>query len=178
MIYTHVLRQGGAGMKSLLEVAELLRASRLARNYEEELGARDDEAGVHQIVHGLHGAEPVEARAVLADEGRIDAVAGDQQMRDGSGDRLVGTLNLPSAVFGTRPLVVLIHGGPSGAATPRWPEYLALGEILASQDYYVLMPNPRGSYGQGEEFTQANVKDFGGWPLSAARRGLRVSAPA
>jgi len=31
-------------------------------------------------------------------------------MRDGSGDRLVGTLNLPSAVFGTRPLVVLIHG--------------------------------------------------------------------
>jgi uncharacterized protein len=31
-------------------------------------------------------------------------------MRDGSGDRLVGTLGLPPAVFGTRPLVVLIHG--------------------------------------------------------------------
>jgi predicted alpha/beta-fold hydrolase len=31
-------------------------------------------------------------------------------MRDGSGDRLVGTLSLPQAVFGTRPLVVLIHG--------------------------------------------------------------------
>jgi dipeptidyl aminopeptidase/acylaminoacyl peptidase len=25
----------------------------------------------------------------------------------------------------------------------------------------VLMPNPRGSYGQGEQFTQANRKDFG-----------------
>jgi len=24
-----------------------------------------------------------------------------------------------------------------------------------------LLPNPRGSYGQGEEFTRANVKDFG-----------------
>jgi uncharacterized protein len=31
-------------------------------------------------------------------------------MRDGSGDRLVGTLNLPSAVFATRPLAVLVHG--------------------------------------------------------------------
>src|SRR5215469_3759078 len=31
-------------------------------------------------------------------------------MRDGSGDSLVGTLNLPSALFGTRPLVVLVHG--------------------------------------------------------------------
>jgi uncharacterized protein len=31
-------------------------------------------------------------------------------MRDGSGDRLVGTLGLPPAIFGTRPLVVLIHG--------------------------------------------------------------------
>ena len=32
------------------------------------------------------------------------------RMRDGSGDRLVGTLSLTHAVFGTRPLVVLIHG--------------------------------------------------------------------
>jgi len=26
---------------------------------------------------------------------------------------------------------------------------------------FVFKPNPRGSYGQGEAFTQANVKDFG-----------------
>jgi dipeptidyl aminopeptidase/acylaminoacyl peptidase len=32
---------------------------------------------------------------------------------------------------------------------------------LASQGYFVLQPNPRGSYGQGEKFTKANVKDFG-----------------
>src|SRR4029453_6949154 len=32
---------------------------------------------------------------------------------------------------------------------------------LSSRGYYVLMPNPRGSYGQGESFTRANVKDFG-----------------
>ena len=39
-------------------------------------------------------------------------------------------------------------GGLSAAA------FSALG-------YFVLMPNPRGSFGQGEEFTQANRKDFG-----------------
>src|SRR5258708_8817973 len=27
--------------------------------------------------------------------------------------------------------------------------------------YFVLCPNPRGSFGQGESFTRANVKDFG-----------------
>jgi dipeptidyl aminopeptidase/acylaminoacyl peptidase len=32
---------------------------------------------------------------------------------------------------------------------------------LSSQGYFVFMPNPRGSYGQGEAFTRANVKDFG-----------------
>jgi dipeptidyl aminopeptidase/acylaminoacyl peptidase len=32
---------------------------------------------------------------------------------------------------------------------------------LASQGYFIFFPNPRGSYGQGEKFTGANVKDFG-----------------
>jgi dipeptidyl aminopeptidase/acylaminoacyl peptidase len=32
---------------------------------------------------------------------------------------------------------------------------------LAAAGYFVLMPNPRGSFGQGEAFTRANVKDFG-----------------
>ena len=33
--------------------------------------------------------------------------------------------------------------------------------FLSSSGYFVLFPNPRGSYGKGEEFTRANVKDFG-----------------
>lgn len=32
---------------------------------------------------------------------------------------------------------------------------------LAAEGYFVFFPNPRGSYGQGEAFTTANVKDFG-----------------
>jgi dipeptidyl aminopeptidase/acylaminoacyl peptidase len=32
---------------------------------------------------------------------------------------------------------------------------------LPAAGYFLLQPNPRGSYGQGETFTRANVKDFG-----------------
>jgi len=32
---------------------------------------------------------------------------------------------------------------------------------LAASGYFVLMPKPRGSFGQGEAFTRANVRDFG-----------------
>ncbi|HTW47793.1 MAG TPA: S9 family peptidase [Acidobacteriaceae bacterium] len=59
------------------------------------------------------------------------------------------------------PMVVYVHGGPSAANMPRWP-YAGYGPVpFSALDYFVLMPNPRGSYGQGEKFTQANRRDFG-----------------
>jgi dipeptidyl aminopeptidase/acylaminoacyl peptidase len=67
------------------------------------------------------------------------------------------------------PMVVLIHGGPSGVTTSEWPASFGMSRAiiaaLSARGYYVLLPNPRGSYGQGEEFTRANVKDFGGGDL-------------
>jgi dipeptidyl aminopeptidase/acylaminoacyl peptidase len=38
--------------------------------------------------------------------------------------------------------------------------------------YFVFMPNPRGSFGQGEKFTQANVKDFGYGDLRDTLAGM------
>ena len=74
------------------------------------------------------------------------------------------------------PMVVLIHGGPSSAATPDWPAGFGMSRAiiaaLSSRGYYVLMPNPRGSYGQGEGFTRANVKDFGGGDLRDILAGV------
>jgi dipeptidyl aminopeptidase/acylaminoacyl peptidase len=58
-------------------------------------------------------------------------------------------------------LIVMVHGGPSSAVTPRWPRAGFGAAPLAASGYFVLEPNPRGSYGQGEAFTQANRKDFG-----------------
>jgi dipeptidyl aminopeptidase/acylaminoacyl peptidase len=59
------------------------------------------------------------------------------------------------------PMVVSVHGGPASAKRPGWPSPTFDPAILSSEGYFVFYPNPRGSYGQGEEFTRANVKDFG-----------------
>jgi dipeptidyl aminopeptidase/acylaminoacyl peptidase len=59
------------------------------------------------------------------------------------------------------PLIVSVHGGPSSAVTPHWPGVGYNGVPFSALGYFVFMPNPRGSYGQGEKFTQANIKDFG-----------------
>jgi dipeptidyl aminopeptidase/acylaminoacyl peptidase len=59
------------------------------------------------------------------------------------------------------PMVVVPHGGPASMFIPGWPGRFFNTNELSSQGYFVLYPNPRGSYGQGEAFTQANVKDFG-----------------
>ncbi len=61
------------------------------------------------------------------------------------------------------PLIVEVHGGPAADVQSRWNGggggFSATGYSVSG--YFVLMPNPRGSYGQGEAFTQANRKDFG-----------------
>jgi len=59
------------------------------------------------------------------------------------------------------PLIVSVHGGPSSAMTPRWPTSTYSATPFSALGYFVFLPNPRGSFGQGERFTQANVKDFG-----------------
>ena len=59
------------------------------------------------------------------------------------------------------PMVVSIHGGPASDRRPAWPKPGFDLEELSAQGYFVFFPNPRGSYGQGEAFTRANVKDFG-----------------
>jgi len=60
------------------------------------------------------------------------------------------------------PLVVEVHGGPAAAVVARWGSGGGIsGTALSALGYFVLEPNPRGSFGQGEEFTKANRKDFG-----------------
>jgi dipeptidyl aminopeptidase/acylaminoacyl peptidase len=72
------------------------------------------------------------------------------------------------------PLLVSVHGGPSSAVTPRWPGVGYGGVPFSALGYFVFMPNPRGSYGQGEKFTQANIKDFGYGDLRDILAGLDV----
>ena len=60
------------------------------------------------------------------------------------------------------PLIVEVHGGPASAIVPYWGASGSLsGQAFSALGYFVLEPNPRGSFGQGEAFTEANRKDFG-----------------
>jgi dipeptidyl aminopeptidase/acylaminoacyl peptidase len=59
------------------------------------------------------------------------------------------------------PMIVEVHGGPGAAVTSAWPSTGDFAIALAGAGYFVLQPNPRGSFGQGEAFTRANVRDFG-----------------
>lgn len=67
-------------------------------------------------------------------------------------------------------LVTIVHGGPSSAALSSWPSERTA--FIASHDWITFLPNPRGSYGRGEAFTQANVKDFGHGDLRDVLSGI------
>jgi dipeptidyl aminopeptidase/acylaminoacyl peptidase len=71
-----------------------------------------------------------------------------------------GWLLLPAHGHGKMPLVTVVHGGPAAAAVPYFRGPGLVADIL-ERGWAVFMPNPRGSFGQGERFTQANVRDFG-----------------
>ena len=85
-----------------------------------------------------------------------------------------GWLMYPSGFDAGRkyPLVVAVHGGPASSVKPIWPRPGFNPVLLSQQGYFVLLANPRGSYGQGEKFTLANVKDFGGGDLRDILAGV------
>jgi dipeptidyl aminopeptidase/acylaminoacyl peptidase len=71
----------------------------------------------------------------------------------------------------TYPMIVVVHGGPAAVVTSHflWDDMTA-GWLR--NGYFVFQPNPRGSYGQGESFTRANVRDFGGGDLRDDMAGI------
>jgi dipeptidyl aminopeptidase/acylaminoacyl peptidase len=92
------------------------------------------------------------------------------------GYKVQGWLILPANYDPAKkyPLLVMVHGGPSSAVSPRWPGAGYGGAPFSALGYFVFMPNPRGSFGQGEKFTQANIKDFGYGDLRDILAGMDV----
>ncbi|HEV2618043.1 MAG TPA: S9 family peptidase [Candidatus Acidoferrales bacterium] len=82
----------------------------------------------------------------------------------GAGQKIQGWVVYPLDYDSSKkyPLVVEVHGGPASANMPSWPSRRSYAAALPAAGYFLLLPNPRGSYGSGEAFTRANVKDFGG----------------
>ncbi len=59
------------------------------------------------------------------------------------------------------PVLFLIHGGPEGEWGESWT-YRWNAQVFASAGYVVVMPNPRGSVGYGQKFTDEINLDWGG----------------
>ncbi|GER81726.1 MAG: S9 family peptidase [Thermogemmatispora sp.] len=71
---------------------------------------------------------------------------------------------------GAPPLVVWVHGGPTGAFLEGFEDGWSL--LLASAGYAVLRPNVRGSLGRGRAFAEAVVGDMGGKDLQDVLHGI------
>ena len=82
---------------------------------------------------------------------------------ENEGFHVQGWLMLPKEYDPAKkyPLIVDVHGGPAAAALARWNGGGMNEAAFSALGYFVLQPNPRGSFGQGEQFAQANRKDFG-----------------
>ena len=59
------------------------------------------------------------------------------------------------------PVLMLIHGGPQGFWGHAWT-YRWNAQVFAAAGYVVVMPNPRGSTGYGQKFTDEINNDWGG----------------
>lgn len=73
------------------------------------------------------------------------------------------------------PLVVHVHGGPSGVFLRRylaWPDRQCDMLTLAEQGVAVLRVNPRGSSGYGRDFRFANYGDWGGGDFGDIMAGV------
>lgn len=96
--------------------------------------------------------------------------------RSFDGSTIQGLLIRPAGTKpGTRlPLVVLIHGGPTGVTRYDYANFRQMGwaHLLAQAGYAALLPNPRGSMGFGTPFAEANLGDMGGGDLADVLAGV------
>jgi dipeptidyl aminopeptidase/acylaminoacyl peptidase len=133
--------------------------------------------GAHLLFTRSHSARPAEICLALADGSHLQRVTG-------INDAIFNALEVPAPEsvwfagaagakvqawlfkpphFDARkkyPLVVMIHGGPQGSWggwSYRWNP-----PLWAAQGYVVIAPNPRGSTGFGQQFTDDIRGDWGG----------------
>ena len=88
------------------------------------------------------------------------------------GLEIEGLLLVPHEGEAPYPLIVCVHGGPTGAWSWGFLPAGTPGPLLAQEGYAVLLPNPRGSAGRGQEFARANLGDMGGGDLQDILAGV------
>lgn len=121
-----------------------------------------------EIWHGTIAGEGVEWRQLttLHDGAAFSRAAEVAEFAWTAPDGLAlgGLLIRPVGTSGPLPLVVNIHGGPTGRAMHAFATggMAALSPLLAARGVAVFAPNYRGSNGRGVAFAEANHGDMGG----------------
>ena len=135
----------------------------------------DEPAEVH--VTGMGAFEPMRVSTVTADAprppmGRTELLSWEAP----DGTPVEGLLTYPVGhEDGTRvPLVLNVHGGPSGVFSQSFTgsPSIYMIQYFAQEGFAVLRPNPRGSTGYGKEFRYANFMDWGFGDLSDLMAGV------
>jgi len=70
------------------------------------------------------------------------------------------------------PLVVDVHGGPTGQATAQWKPF---HQHLVTRGIAVLAPDPRGSTGHGRAYAQALAGRWGDLDVADCAAGIRAA---
>jgi dipeptidyl aminopeptidase/acylaminoacyl peptidase len=94
---------------------------------------------------------------------------------DGSGDYKVHAWVVRPSHFDDSkkyPLAYVIHGGPQGSWNEQWSTRWNPA-VFAEQGYVVVTPNPTGSTGYGQAFTDAIQGNWGGAPYEDLVKGLK-----
>lgn len=89
------------------------------------------------------------------------------------GTRVHGFLVKPPAFDASKkyPMILLIHGGPQG----QWGDQFHFrwnAQMFASRGHVVVLVNPRGSTGYGQNFTDEISKDWGGKVYDDLMKGV------
>ncbi len=142
-------------------------------------GLRINARGTHAGIALQSSAEPVEAFTMdLKTQQPVQVSAANVDLpklpigqtevlhwKNGAVD-VEGLLTLPVGFDRNKkyPLILNIHGGPSGAFGETFIAAAGLYPIasFAAKGYAVLRVNPRGSVGYGTKFRASNVNDWGG----------------
>jgi len=121
------------------------------------------------------GARRVVARGAPA--GIEDAAREPEIVTWRSGETTVsGLLYRPDAPGAAAPpLLVDLHGGPTGQAAVRWDGWL---RYFTSRGFAVLRPNPRGSTGFGRAFVQNHARTWGDADVADVAAGIEAAGPA
>lgn len=83
----------------------------------------------------------------------------DVDFRGADGQDIQGFIYPPTEGSGKAPGFLYIHGGPTGQYDHSFDR---MAQFMAANGYAVIMPNPRGSTGWGQDFAAALFADWGG----------------